>query len=232
MDIATQYNNWKKFNIWMSIEEYKEQVTLRTCFFCGFLNGAEVVNDLSLINSLSDLSIKNKNNFVVACSICNQSKGTLDPATFVERCRIVCGELSHKATVWPVIGCKITYSEYATRSINEGFGPIGITEADFELYQKDSCRYCSRHPVGGCKVMREDNDKGYTKDNVFSCCEECGYLREPIYHPYSTWYHEPLHHAYFIWHCKRVSEYCDLSQLPFQLKSDERSYVHYLRLDQ
>lgn len=211
--VATHYNNWKRYKIWMSLDEYKELVAFKSCFFCGYDDFGEHINGMCRIDQSQDVSIENRDNYVVACAICNGSKGTLDPITFVDRCKIVNDDLHHSQTEWPVNNPS-SYAMYASRSIRMGFGEIGITEAEFRMYQLDVCHYCERRPQNGCGLDRKQNDSIYIVDNVVSCCGECNYLKKA--QDYDD----------FFVHCERVSDYCDLSQLPVSIEDIMRCYAH------
>ena len=49
---------------------------------------------------------------------------------------------------------------------------FNLTREDFNLYWQESCWYCKRE-ILTIGLDRVDNSKGYTLDNIVSCCESC-----------------------------------------------------------
>lgn len=54
-------------------------------------------------------------------------------------------------------------------------------EQHFELLKIDSCRYCKGPlPETGSALDRKDNSKGYTPDNVVTCCASCNWTKNQL----------------------------------------------------
>lgn len=67
------------------------------------------------------------------------------------------------------------YKRYKSSSADRGH-TFELLIDDFEAYYKMPCYYCGDlvHTVG---IDRIDNEKGYIKDNVVSCCPTCNIMK-------------------------------------------------------
>ena len=80
------------------------------------------------------------------------------------------------------------YHTYRWGAKNRGH-EFEIEQWEFDRLVKDNCFYCGSPPLGEEKlgsttqkflyngVDRFDNTKGYTSDNVKTCCKTCNYMK-------------------------------------------------------
>jgi hypothetical protein len=70
---------------------------------------------------------------------------------------------------------ELRYKEYR-RSAKRRNIDFRLTLAEFRTYSDSPCRYCGSkvHPIS---LDRIDNDIGYIRDNVDSCCHRCNSLK-------------------------------------------------------
>lgn len=75
------------------------------------------------------------------------------------------------------IGSQV-YLKYKQRSPKRGL-EFSLTVDDFVSNVKENCYYCGDfyHGVG---LDRVDNDKGYIKSNIVSCCQECNFMKRSL----------------------------------------------------
>lgn len=94
---------------------------------------------------------------------------------------------------------ELCYNEYKKRSKKLG-RCFEITKEDFRILTKQNCYYCGTEPQGefnanSCAVKtlkcpyptyiyngldRIDSSKGYTLDNVVSCCKTCNWMKSDM----------------------------------------------------
>jgi hypothetical protein len=112
-----------------------------------------------------------------------------------------------KAQVW-------RFYQYSAGASQRGLC-FNVTEHDFERLCKSACHYCGEPPSNTAKVPqrckgtaraadfiyngldRVDNDKGYTLDNVVSCCKTCNFAkRTNTYEGFLGWIAKVYHRMY------------------------------------
>lgn len=79
---------------------------------------------------------------------------------------------------------KAVYSSYKARAVKKEF-KFELTLTHFTELLKGACIYCNKKAeenkrsgkVNYSGVDRINNKKGYTKDNVASCCTMCNYMK-------------------------------------------------------
>ena len=162
---------------WSLADDEASNMINSPCFYCGrqFVEGR--INGIDRLDNGGSYVMEN---CVPCCWSCNNSKGCLDPTTFIERVRIL-GMLHGKIVttndrpeLWGTTssGDYNTYKHVATRK-NRAFD---FTKERFEEITSMPCTYCHRSN-GAHGLDRIDNDIGYIEGNVCSCCRECNYMR-------------------------------------------------------
>ena len=115
--------------------------------------------------------------------MCNMMKGSSGPNVFVHRVEHVLTNLKviegkkYSDDFLDFKGCP--YSEYKTRAERKEL-PFEISQETFQQYKDLPCYLCGkevsdRHSNG---IDRFDNTKGYTLDNIRSCCGICNYMKK------------------------------------------------------
>jgi hypothetical protein len=147
---------------------------LGSCAYCGKASEQGDFNGVDRVDSTKAYDISN---VASCCGACNRMKSSLDPATFVDRCKHIAGVEDH-AEAWPPSGPGATlYSyEYWAKKKNLAFE---ISEDDFEDLRFGACRYCRREPRENewFGVDRLDNSLGYVDGNCVTACSECNYMK-------------------------------------------------------
>jgi len=107
-------SNWKKHNINEKIGQYKRTARSKNltwaltdeeagkmlsspCVYCGHEDFATRLNGIDRLNQQGNYTTENT---VACCWTCNYMKGTMDPNTFIEKCRKI-GECNQKFTDVP-----------------------------------------------------------------------------------------------------------------------------------
>lgn len=147
------------------------------CVYCGKVsepgdfNGADRVDStLAYVPS----------NVVSCCFLCNMTKGSLDPVTFVDRCKHI-ARLVDAPGAWPVSGPGADYDSYCGRAEKKGLA-FELSIEEFEALRRGACRYCRREPLGdeNFGVDRLDNSTGYAGGNCVTACSECNYMKKAL----------------------------------------------------
>jgi hypothetical protein len=165
------------------------------CFYCNF------VPDKSLngIDRMDGMGGYEKKNTVSCCKNCNFIKGSLDPETFIKRCKHISKHFGGKGIlnkdIWPDTKSSI-YSDYLYRAAKKDLDFV-LTKEQFTNFTIEKCYYCDKsaskiHKNG---IDRKDNEIGYIISNCASCCSQCNYMKGS------------LTEDEFIETCKRVSDY-------------------------
>lgn len=67
------------------------------------------------------------------------------------------------------------YRDYKKRAERNFPTEVMISFEEFSLIVKCECHYCGKDGPNG--IDRQDNQRGYTKDNCVSCCKHCNYVK-------------------------------------------------------
>jgi hypothetical protein len=168
----------KRLLFQFSFEDYEHLVTI-PCYYCGIIQ-EKGFNGIDRLNS-SEPYIQT--NCVSCCEMCNMMKGTSGPNVFVHRAehiltklKIIQGE-TYPNDFLDFNGC--TYSSYKARAEKKEL-PFEISQETFSRYIDLPCYMCGKevtdmHSNG---IDRFDNTKGYTLDNIRSCCGTCNYIKK------------------------------------------------------
>jgi hypothetical protein len=168
----------KRLLFQFSFEEYEQLISIH-CYYCGIIQ-EKGFNGIDRLNS-SDPYIQS--NCVSCCEMCNMMKGTSGPNVFVHRAehiltklKIIQGE-AYPNEFLDFNGC--TYSSYKARAERKEL-PFEISQETFTHYIDLPCYLCGKevtdlHSNG---IDRFDNTKGYTLENIRSCCGTCNYIKK------------------------------------------------------
>jgi hypothetical protein len=170
--------NEKRLDFAFSMEEYEELVKL-PCYYCGIIE-ERGFNGIDRLNSTEPYI---QSNCVSCCTMCNMMKGSSGPNVFIHRAEHILTNLkiiqgkSYTSEFLDINGS--TYSEYKTRAEKKEL-PFEISQETFFHYTFLPCYLCGKevsqtHMNG---IDRFDNTKGYTIDNIRSCCGICNYMKK------------------------------------------------------
>jgi hypothetical protein len=184
MSMDTQYNVYKvsaatkQHNFEITKEEYTVLVKM-PCYYCGILQS----KGFNGIDRLDSRHPDIKDNCVSCCTMCNMMKGCLSPMIFVHRAEHILTYLKlEDGQLYPIEfsdtkGC--SYSQYKNRSIRKKFD-FTLSEELFYSIQERPCYLCGKEQTNIHKngIDRYDNKKGYTEENIRSCCSNCNYMKK------------------------------------------------------
>ncbi len=192
-------------------------MTKEPCWYCGSHPG-DNINGIDRLNSNQDYTI---DNIKSCCHHCNMMKNTLDVASFLQHCRIISNanfEPTTKLDLITVIYNSTTgFSQYKSRATTKNL-IFEITKQEYDLLTNNViCEYCDTF-IQHAGIDRIDNSKGYTLENITSCCKYCNYMKKD----YSV--------EDFINQCKKISdniqehhfEYCNGISEPNGLKTSRK----------
>jgi hypothetical protein len=143
------------------------------CAYCGKASNPGDFNGVDRMDSVDGYKPAN---VVSCCQMCNYMKGSLDPLTFIGRCKHITG-VDANASLWPRSGC-VGFDQYEARAARKGLS-FELTQDDFRAMRKRDCRYCRRTPAEGevFGIDRLDNSVGYVDGNCVTACSECNFMK-------------------------------------------------------
>jgi hypothetical protein len=161
-------------------EEFTDMVK-SPCYYCGIIQD----KGFNGIDRLDSTKPYHKENCVGCCERCNMMKGSLGPNIFVHR-------VEHILTHLEIVQGKLypeefsnsksrPYSEYVRRALSKNL-IFEVPESVFTSKREEPCYLCGKeksesHNNG---IDRFDNTKGYTKDNIRSCCWNCNFMKKDL----------------------------------------------------
>jgi len=182
-NIKIHYSNYKRsandknLNFEISTEEF-DKIIKAPCHYCGIIqergfNGVDRVN--SEVGYVTD-------NCVSACSMCNYMKASLSENAFLGRVEHILtynGRITGRLfpEMFPDYSSS-TYNRYKNRALDKNL-EFTLSHVEFDELKSQPCYLCgktinSQHLNG---VDRVDNNKGYTLENVKSCCFGCNHIK-------------------------------------------------------
>jgi hypothetical protein len=173
------------------------------CHYCGFLSD----KTLNGIDRMDNMGSYEESNCVSCCGKCNFMKGSLDPSTFVDRCKHISkhfgGDGEYNYAVW-LDSQSVSLNMYKNRAAKKGL-QFALTQDQFDHLVNSNCFYCDKvntqtHRNG---VDRMDNSVGYIIDNCVACCGQCNLMKLK------------LSDSDYIECCKRTSEFCIVNDVKF-----------------
>jgi hypothetical protein len=163
-------------------EEFILIVTL-PCYYCGVIQ-PKGFNGIDRLDCTIGYSLVNCKS---CCEMCNMMKGTTGHNVFIQRIEHILTYLKIvDGSLFPDAFANIStvnYSIYKWGSNNRGY-EFTIDKDYFIKETNKPCYLCGKKPDVFHKngLDRFDNDKGYTQENVKSCCGNCNFIkRDYIY---------------------------------------------------
>ncbi|KAI9190622.1 uncharacterized protein BJ171DRAFT_78300 [Polychytrium aggregatum] len=149
------------------------------CVYCGFLDGDGILNGIDRLNNNGAYDMSNT---VSCCVKCNYMKMALDPVTFIRRCAHLVytyggpGEFAGDDAWKKYSG--VSFAAYKARAEKKGL-TFELQEHEFKALCQGKCAYCGKTSSHGHRngVDRKDNEQGYVRGNVLTCCGDCNYLK-------------------------------------------------------
>ena len=153
------------------------------CYYCGIIQP----KGFNGIDRLDSTIGYNEDNCKSCCEMCNMMKGTTGHNVFIQRVEHILSYLKIvDGSLFPVAFANFkgsTYAHYIRGANNRGY-EFTIDKEYFITETNKPCYLCGKKPDDLHKngLDRFDNDKGYTEDNVKSCCGNCNFIkRDYIY---------------------------------------------------
>jgi hypothetical protein len=183
MSMDSQYNVYKisastkQLEFKLTKEEYTILVKM-PCYYCGIIQD-KGFNGIDRLESDKDYI---KDNCVSCCTMCNMMKGCVTPTIFVHRAEHILTYLKlEDGQLYPnnFIDVKtVVFSDYRFRANSKKL-QFELTKELFQLKILESCYLCGKENTDDHKngLDRYDNTKGYTEENVRTCCGNCNYMK-------------------------------------------------------
>ena len=157
------------------------------CYYCDTMQEKKF-NGIDRLDSSKGYSL---DNCVSCCEMCNFMKGCLGPTIFINRIEHILTHLGlfqgkfHPEDFKDI--SKVEYSHYKCRANKKEF-EFKLSKTEFNEKIKDPCYLCGKHTTETHKngIDRFDNEKGYTLNNIKSCCGNCNYIKR------NNQYHEMI----------------------------------------
>jgi hypothetical protein len=122
-------------------------------------------------------------NVVPCCNQCNISKCQLSTEEFVNACYKVItfydtGIPNDSFQMIKKNNCKsvTSFAKYKERAYGRKL-TFELTPEQYESFKNGACYYCGLKDGQHIGIDRFDNDKGYTMENMKSCCSACNYMK-------------------------------------------------------
>ena len=188
------------FNVDMDVfEKYVKS----NCYYCGKRSNIRLLG----IDRIDNNNGYNEGNMVSCCKQCNMMKNSLNVETFVLMCAHIshCNKIIKEKYYFPHVFHNWIGSSFNNYKIRAENKDIDFT-IDNDYYNdivKKPCYICHRTPQVKNGLDRYNNSKGYTKDNIRSCCGSCNFLKKKTSHDYL------IFHCAFIasHHADRIKSY-------------------------
>lgn len=180
-----------------------KEMAKQPCHYCGFDKTSERLNGINRKDSIGGYTAEN---CVPCCKTCAFMKNTMDEKTFIEKCICIVyrkypnNEVYQKAyrdNMGQSRSSKaIVYNKYVDRAKEKNL-VFEISKAVFKNMIMEKCHYCHREASGNHinGIDRMDNERGYTFDNIVTCCSDCNYAKCD------------MDYDAFLEQCKRIADY-------------------------
>jgi len=184
----------RKKGLVFELDDVFHDMVKTTCYYCGIIQE----KGFNGIDRLDCTKGYTKENSVPCCEMCNFMKGEESPNTFIHHVEHI---LTHQGILEGRRfetknrkGC--SYNDYKNRAEKKKLA-FSLTQESFKQEVVKDCYLCGKQNTDAhCNGLdRVDNTKGYTHDNVRSCCGNCNYMKRN----YS--------YDLFLEKCKRIHEH-------------------------
>jgi hypothetical protein len=183
-NIHVRYSNYvttskpRGLEFTISEDEFIEMVKT-PCYYCGIIQ-EKGFNGIDRLDS--NLSY-HKHNCVSCCEMCNMMKSSSGPNVFVHRTEHILTYLGIvQGNLYPSEFSEakgLNYNSYKSRATKKDI-PFEVTEEMFYKTREKCCYLCGKQEGDTHKngIDRFDNAKGYTEENIRSCCCNCNYMKK------------------------------------------------------
>lgn len=167
----------RNYNFNLLLAEFTA-IIAQPCTYCGMFVETEF-NGIDRINSCEDYTPQN---CVAACKLCNYFKSAHTTTEFINHCLAICkfqqtGEVSESRIQW-ISPNDTSFRIYGAAARRRQL-VFEITEAEYNALKRGACYLCgspaTQTVLNG--IDRICSSKGYTSDNVCSCCPPCNHLK-------------------------------------------------------
>jgi hypothetical protein len=147
---------------------------------CHYCTARVPLNGLHGIDRVDNRKGYSVTNCVGCCKECNISKGCVDAQTFVDRCVHIASCNTDRASLHPEAWPDTKPTSFSGYRRNSKFGSrFTLSKEEYKRLIELPCHYCRRDITETNKsgIDRVDCTRGYTMDNVVSCCCECNRMK-------------------------------------------------------
>jgi len=176
----TQIKNAIQRNVEVKISNTEINKLINSeCYYCGIF---VIDNKYNGIDRKDNSDGYTNENSISCCGDCNYLKHKYDDKTFLNRCFHIIKylqlfdfkyELNYKLFNSP---SNVSYNEYKKGAINRNY-EFKISKEEFDI-TFNSCHYCGKEPNKRNGIDRLNNDIGYLKNNIVSCCSTCNLMKQ------------------------------------------------------
>lgn len=165
---------------WLIDDNKAIELMQQECFYCGDKENGRL-NGIDRMDNRKGYEISN---VCGCCKMCNFMKCTTYWVYFIQKCHhITMYNINNKLQIFPEVFSNVetgtSYDRYNIRAVNKGFN-FTIDRETFYILRKNDCYICGKKSnnlnING--VDRVNNEKGYTEDNVMSCCGTCNHMKK------------------------------------------------------
>jgi hypothetical protein len=171
-------NRENEYNI-----ELFEMTIMMSCYYCGTPSNECCYNGIDRFDNTKGYLL---NNTVTACTECNMLKGCLHGYVFWKRILHILSyhHLIDNETYFPEVfpnSSSISYNDYKKRALKKNL-IFNLTSIEFINIIDNPCYICGKRSDENHKngLDRINNNEGYIKTNVKSCCSECNYMKKTL----------------------------------------------------
>jgi hypothetical protein len=171
--------------LWLLDDDDALDMIQSNCFYCGCSNVNGRLNGIDRLCSTKPYTV---GNCVSCCWPCNDSKGSLDPNTFLNRMVMMHALQTGSAVentcanIWGHTNSG-TFRQYKINAHHRKL-EFDITPDRFHELTSSPCCFCHRPSAVGTNghhgIDRIVNEQGYVEGNVRACCRECNFMRGPM----------------------------------------------------
>ena len=169
----------REYDILIDFDKFCELVNSK-CYYCDYSKENEVIGIDRVNNDIGYI----KENTVPCCSNCNYMKNFYHPLFFIQKCKIIAGDLIpdkefySKWSIYYTRSCHHKYNKYKEDTINIRKLEFELSEKDWDFMVRKSCYLCNYSQKEGIGIDRVDNTiRKYTLSNCRPCCGSCNTMK-------------------------------------------------------